>query len=233
MHQLIVLGLLLLLINSCKKEKDTITDIDGNVYTSVTIGTQIWMVENLRTTTFNDGTSIPLITDNTAWRSLTSPGCCWYNNDIYYKKHYGALYSWYAVKADKLCPTGWHVPADVEWTTLENYLIANGYNYDGTTTENKTGKSLASTTNWNLFTSFGVVGDNPVTNNSSGFSAFPGGVRADRGQYQDMGAFAVWWTTTECDDSRAWVYTLTYDWWRGFITVGLLTAGFSVRCLKD
>ena len=100
-----------------------VVDIDGNVYHTVTIGTQVWMVENLKTTRYNDGTAIPLVTDGTAWAALTTPGYCWYNNDsATYKNTYGALYNWYAVNTGKLAPTGWHVPTDSEWTVLTTYL---------------------------------------------------------------------------------------------------------------
>src|SRR5664279_2133742 len=85
-----------------------VTDIDGNVYTTVTIGTQVWMVENLKTTKYNDGTSIPNITDGAAWESLTTPGYCFYNNEAANKTTYGALYNWYTVNSSKLAPTGWH-----------------------------------------------------------------------------------------------------------------------------
>ena len=100
-----------------------VTDDDGNVYHSVTIGTQVWMVENLKTTKYNDGTSIPLVTDATDWHNLLTPGYCWNNNDeATYKATYGALYNWYTVNTGNLCPTGWHVPGDAEWTTLTTYL---------------------------------------------------------------------------------------------------------------
>ena len=100
-----------------------VQDIDGNNYLTVTIGTQIWMAENLRTTKYNDGTAIPLVTDNTTWANLTTPAYCWYNNDAKTNgSTYGALYNWYSVNTKKLCPTGWHVPNDTEWTTLTTYL---------------------------------------------------------------------------------------------------------------
>ena len=110
---------------------EPITDIDGNVYHTVKKGNQLWTVENLRTTSFNDGRPIQLVTDNVTWASLTTPAYCWYNNDIYNKSKYGALYNWYAVDTKKLAPKGWHVPTDVEWDILQDYLIANGYNSDG------------------------------------------------------------------------------------------------------
>lgn len=137
-YPLLALGFVLTLSNSCEKdgtenpsgETGLVTDADGNSYTSVTIGAQVWMVENLQTTKYNDGTAIPLVE---TWNYPIKPGYCWYNKDIANKGSYGALYNWYAVNTGKLAPTGWHVPTDADWTTLENYLMANGFNYDGIT----------------------------------------------------------------------------------------------------
>ena len=100
-----------------------VTDINGNVYHTVMIGNQVWMVENLKTTKYKDGTAIPNVTDNNAWSALSTPAYCWYNNDAAtYKSTYGALYNWYAVNTGKLAPAGWHVATDAEWTKLaENY----------------------------------------------------------------------------------------------------------------
>jgi hypothetical protein len=126
-YSLILVGLVVLICNSCKKEKDSpsnlVKDIDGNVYDTVTVGTQTWMVENLKTTRYNDGTAIPLVTKSVAWETLSTPGYCWYNNDeSTYKAPYGALYNWYTVNTGKLCPTGWHVPGDSEWIVLIDFL---------------------------------------------------------------------------------------------------------------
>ena len=128
----------------------TITDFDGNGYQAVKIGNQVWTVENLRTTKYNDGTAIPYVTDSAAWVNLTTPGYCYFNNMVNADsiRKFGALYNWYAVDTKKLAPAGWHVPTDAEWDTLENYLIANGYNWDGTTDSNKIAKSLAAKTDW-------------------------------------------------------------------------------------
>ena len=117
--------LTIIMLVSCSKKDDpnntvnTVTDKDDNVYHTVTIGTQTWMAENLKTTKYNDGTAIPLVTDSTAWTSLLTPAYCWYNYDATtYKNTYGALYNWYAVNTGKLAPIGWHVATDAEWTTL-------------------------------------------------------------------------------------------------------------------
>jgi uncharacterized protein (TIGR02145 family) len=211
------------------------TDADGNFYTVVTIGTQTWMAENLKTTLYNDGTSIPNVTDNTAWNSLATPAYCWYGNDAStYKSKYGALYNWFAVNTGKLAPVGWHVPTDAEWTTMENYLITNGYNYDGTTTGNKVGKALAATTDWSNNFSEGAVGNDLSKNNSSGFSALPGGGRYyTNGMFSYFGETGYWWTATEFNASFAsYRYTIIY-----FDSMSrqnyYKTVGFSVRCIKD
>lgn len=130
---LFIAGFVMILATSCKKEKDTndppqsvtVKDIDGNIYTTVTIGTQVWMVENLKTTKYNDGTNIPNVTANAEWYNLDSPGYCWYDNNGANKITYGALYNWYAGNSGKLAPTGWHVPTEAEWETLKSYMSAN------------------------------------------------------------------------------------------------------------
>jgi uncharacterized protein (TIGR02145 family) len=160
-------------------------DIDGNVYKTVMIGTQVWMADNLKVTKYNNGTEIPNIKDGVQWAAATAGAYCLYNNDIGNKSTYGILYNWHAVNTRKLCPTGWHVPDDAEWITLENYLIASGYNYDGTTTGSKIAKSLAATTSWAPTTATGAVGntDFPLYRNKSGFSALPGGYRGMQGNF--------------------------------------------------
>lgn len=111
------------------KPSKTVTDISGNIYPFVTIGTQVWMGENLRVEKYNDGTPIPFVTDNAVWAANFTnktklPMMAWYNNDkaTHTANKNGALYNWYAVDTKKLCPTGWHVPTDAEWTTLTTYL---------------------------------------------------------------------------------------------------------------
>ena len=128
---LIVIGLVLMLTNECKKDKKGgneiqfgfVTDIDKNSYKTIKIGTQEWMKENLKTTKFIDSTSIPLVTDSTVWRKLTTPAYCWYNNDeATNKATYGALYNWYAVNNNMLCPAGWHMSSESEWLELVDYV---------------------------------------------------------------------------------------------------------------
>ncbi len=129
-YTLFIIAVISIVVTSgCKKKDESkiteskISDGDGNIYETVTIGTQVWLTENLKATKYNDGTSIQFVTDNTLWATLSTPAYCWYNNDGgNYKDIYGGLYNWWAVNTGKLCPTGWHVPSDGEWTTLTSTL---------------------------------------------------------------------------------------------------------------
>jgi uncharacterized protein (TIGR02145 family) len=194
-----------------------VMDIEGNGYKTVVIGTQVWMAENLKTTKYNDGTNIPNINDNTEWGNLTTPGYCWYNNDANtYKNVYGALYNWYTVNTGKLCPTGWHVPTDVEWTTLTTYL--GGLSVAG-------GKlKEVGTNHW----------QNPNTGatNETGFTALPGGRRYPDA-FDHLGDIGNWWSATEYDASYVWnrdVIYISSEMGRGNYRKN---HGFSIRCLKD
>jgi uncharacterized protein (TIGR02145 family) len=211
----------------------TVTDKDGNVYQTVNIGNQIWTTENLRTTKYNDGSAIPLVTDSVAWSALVTPGYCFYNNTANADsiKKFGALYNWYAVDTKKLAPAGWHVPTDAELNTLENYLSANGYNWDGTTTDNKTAKSLAAKADWVTDTVSGSIGNDLTKNNKSGFSALPSGFRGT--SFGFRGEFAGFWSTTEYDTSNAYMGDLAYSLSGFSIGYDLKWFGFSVRLLKD
>jgi len=211
----------------------SVNDIDGNVYKTIKIGTQTWMAENLRTTKYNDGTAIPAITDNTtAWGNLSTPAYCWYDNDAdIYKNTYGALYNWYAVHTGKLAPTGWHVPTDSEWKILESYLIANGYNYDGSTSGNYCAKSLASNTNWAVFIAAGAVGNDLSKNNRTGFSAQPAGFRDN--DADGLGQFTYWWSSTEDNPNDAINRHLNFYGDNLHPGYSGKSRGNSVRCVKD
>jgi len=214
----------------------TVNDIDGNVYNTITIGTQVWMVENLKTTKLNDGTNINNVTDSIAWRSLGTPAYCWYRNDSRTNKNtYGALYNWYAVNTGKLCPTGWHVPSDAEWKMLEDYLTGNGYNYDETTTGNKYAKTLASDVYWTSSTNIGAVGNTDYTakRNVTGFTALPGGARSAIGSFDYIGSYGSWWSSSEDYAHFAWGRSLSYDSEEMTRFSVTKTLGFSVRCLRD
>lgn len=213
----------------------TVTDAQGNSYAIVKIGDQWWMAENLKVTKYNDGTAIPNVTDATAWAALTTGAYCDYSNSTANGTKYGHLYNWYTVNTGKLAPAGWHVPTDAEWTTLENYLIANGYNYDATTTDNKIAKALAAKTDWTTSTTTGAPGNTLSTNNSSGFSALPGGFRSDSGSFLYLGGTGVWWSATEYGTDYAWYRSLSYG--GAYLDSGSLDSdlqdGFSVRCVRD
>jgi uncharacterized protein (TIGR02145 family) len=232
--------ILFVLLISCKKKDDVesgVRDQDGNLYETITIGSQEWMAENLKTTKLNDGTDIPNVTDDSEWSALTSSALCWYdNNESTNKNTYGALYNWYAASSGKLCPQGWHVPTDQEWTSLENYLAANGYNYDGSTGSNNYAIALASVNGWTPAQETGAVGntDFPEKRNSTGFNGLPGGVRdANQHIFGSIGNYGMWWTSTENNSTEAWDRGLS----SGYSSLGranvLKVHGFSVRCLKD
>ena len=196
----------------------TVSDIEGNIYNIVTIGTQTWMTENLKTTKYNDGTSIPSVTGTTEWSNLTTPGYCWYNNDAAtYKDIYGALYSWYTVNTGKLCPTGWHVPSKDEWTTLATYLGGEGV----------AGGKLkeTGTSHW--------LSPNTGANNTSGFTALPGGYRYTAGEFDFVGIDGFWWSANESNTGWAYSRELDNDYPDFFEFNDPKKAGFSVRCLKD
>jgi uncharacterized protein (TIGR02145 family) len=169
------------------------------------------MAENLRVTKYNDGSLIPLDTSTATWENDTTPKYCFYNNttDSGSIKKYGALYNWHVVNTanpKKIAPIGWHVSSDGEWTILQNYLITNGYNWDGTMSGNKISKSLAAKTDWRFYTTLaGSIGNDLTKNNSSGFSALPGGVRGPFGIFagqgnNDMTSLGCWWSATEAID---------------------------------
>jgi uncharacterized protein (TIGR02145 family) len=241
-YHYIVIGFVLILINSCEKDEKsgTVTDIDGNVYHTVTIGTQTWMVENLKTTRYSNGDSIPNVTDATDWSHIVTPAYCWYDNNVLNKATYGALYNWYTVNTGNLAPTGWHIPTDDEWTILENYLIANGFNYDGTTTgdrvsNNKIAKALASATGWTSYTGEGSVGntDYPAKCNATGFTALPGGYRDYDETFVVIGNFGYWWSATEYSTGRAWGRAMGYSY-SSVLRYDLgKELGFCVRCVRD
>ena len=223
----------------------TVTDQDGNSYPYLTYGDQVWAVKNAEMITYRDGTPIPQVTDATEWANLTTGAWCYHDND----PSNGKLYNWYAIAGihdndentpnKVLAPEGWHVPSDAEWTELENYLIANGYNYDGTTIENKIGKSLASTSEWNSSTNNGDVGSNQILNNSSGFNAPPKSYRIENGEFYSQGVHAMFWSSTESlnfNFPMAWNRYLSYDSKNLFRDASLSTdknSGLSVRIVSD
>lgn len=197
----------------------TITDVDNNSYSTVTIGTQVWMKENLKTTRYNDGTYISKMEDSLIWKGLTTPAYCWFRNDsVKYKSDYGALYNWYTINTEKICPLGWHVPADSEWTTLANYL-------GGETIAGSMLKESGST-HWSIL--------NTDATNSSGFTALPGGYRDGYdGNYGFQTIYGAWWSTTPFNETLQVVRVLLGDETSLSKEYNGKNNGHYVRCIKD
>jgi uncharacterized protein (TIGR02145 family) len=213
-----------------------LSDIDGNVYKTLVIGTQVWMAENLKTTRYNNGTAIPYIANSTAWAALTSGAYCNYNYLPVNSKAYGNLYNHYAVADEqKLCPTGWHVPSDVEWTVMEDYLIMNGYNFDGTTEGNKYAKALASATGWTSNSGIGTVGnvDYPDKRNITGFTALPGGYCRSNGTFPYDKFYGFWWSSSESSASNGWSRYIRCFESHVNREGRNKNQGLSIRCIKD
>jgi uncharacterized protein (TIGR02145 family) len=188
-------------------QAQTVKDIDGNIYKTVTIGTQVWMA------------------DDKAWKTLTTPAYCWYKNDATANKNkYGALYNWYAVNTNKLCPRGWHVPTDIEWRTLTNYLGG----------ESVAGGKLkeTGTTHWES--------PNTGATNESGFKALPSGYRNYAGGFDDSGSNVeifrsngCWWSSTELYTFNAYYRRLYNSLSDVYSSLSVKQCGYSVRCLRD
>jgi uncharacterized protein (TIGR02145 family) len=216
----------------------TVTDIDGNVYNTVTIGTQVWMAENLKVTKYRNGDAIPNITDNTQWYNLTTGAYSNYENNTTNGNTYGRLYNWHTVGTGYLCPTGWHVPTSEDWISFRDYLMLNGYNFDGSSGGNNIGKSIASTTGWEFSPITGAVGntDYPEKRNVTGFTALPGGLRHQIGMFANIKEATSWWLATENSSysSLAWV---AFMWYEHSSVIDATdehkNVGQSVRCLKD
>ena len=203
---------------SCEKDKTPVTgeqviDIEGNVYNTVTIGNQVWMVEDLKVAKYNDGTIIPNITEKATWQNSASGAFCWYNN----VEKWGTLYNWDAVNSGILAPAGWHVATHADWTTLIDYL--GGYDLAGGKLK-ETGSAR-----W--------TSPNTGASNESGFTAQPGGSRQGDGTFSYFGGGAYWWTSTEFDTLNSWI---RYIFWSGSEIYRDHTdknGGHSVRCVKD
>lgn len=237
---------------SCKKDKESedsnptknnpylnpnltygsVTDIDGNKYATIQIGNQVWMAENLKTTKYNDGTTIPNVTDNTAWTALTTSAWCYYNNDSKHNNIYGKLYNAYAVESDKLCPKGWHVPTKEEWNELRGSVGG------------ESGKKLKSAGTIEAGTGLWYSYTNYEGTNSSGFTAVPGGFRAGGfdefkgdGISKNLGFDGVWWSSSSSElygtISRYVIRAWYDDYATGVDESGFNRDGFSCRCVKD
>ena len=192
----------------------TTVTYNGYTYKTVVIGTQTWFAENLQTEKYNDGTSPTYITDNTQWANATTGAYCSYNNDATMRATYGRLYNYYAVNTGKLCPSGWHVPSDAEWTKLIDYL-------GGKTVA---GGKMKATSGW--------ASPNTGATNESGFFALAGGFRGSLGSNW-VGNDCYFWSSTQYSDNAAWLLALYYNDAAANRGSDFKTIGYSVRCLKN
>ena len=204
-----------------------VTDIEGNLYKTVVIGTKVWMAENLKVTKFNDNTDITLASADVDWIVLTGAGYCWYSNDPDFNKPvYGALYNWHAANSANICPTGWHVATDAEYNALETSLgLAQAdvdiWGWRGT----DHGSKMKSATGWN-------AGENGT--NTSGFTALPGGYRYySDGEYNGQNSIGYFWTATEHDTDRGWYRRLDGNSAAVYKASTDKRAGKSIRCVKN
>jgi uncharacterized protein (TIGR02145 family) len=203
-------------ISSSITEK--VKDIDGNIYKTVKIGDQVWMSENLKATKFNDGTSIALITDNKSWEAAQKPAYCWNMNNSANKAIYGALYNWLTVSTNKLCPQGWHVPSDDEWSQLINLL--------GSVPEAGGKLKETGTIHWSS--------PNTDATNTSGFTALPGGNRNINGTFEDVGKYCGWWSSdksTDLENNSSW-WGVSYNYGSSISSITDMKVGYSIRCIK-
>jgi uncharacterized protein (TIGR02145 family) len=199
-------------------KQGSVADIDGNYYNAVKIGTQVWLAEDLKTTRFNDGTPINRVADASLWGKLTTPGWCWYANDsVEYSFPRGKLYNWYTINSGKLCPTGWHVPSDTAWKTLQHFL--GGDSIAG-------GKLKAYGT---IFWRY----PNHHATNESGFSAIPGGYRNSSGVFSYSSIFDKWWSSNGIGSEATSYWYVYHATSYLYQNISLRMMGYSVRCLKD
>jgi uncharacterized protein (TIGR02145 family) len=228
-------GITLVLLISCKKEDEpnVVKDIDGNVYKTVIIGDQEWFAENLKTTKYNNGTPIPNVTSNSDWSNLTSGAYAWYeNNEATYKNAYGALYNWYAVNTGNLCPTGWHVPTDAEWSQLISHIDPSADPTEWSESEIAGSKLKSTRTAPDAHPRW--ESSNTVATDEYGFSALPGGSRYDvSGRFYDVGGYGFWWSSTEDGASYAWFRYMHFG--NEYVARSNYSKklGLSVRCIRD
>ena len=210
-------GVILICAGFAGCHSNSVKDIDGNKYKTIHIGEQVWMAEDLKTTKYNDGSAIPLVNDYDKWSKLITEGFCWYNNDNTDKRANIALYNWYSVATNKLCPKGWHVPTDAEWEALGIFL--GGPPVAGGKMKEK---------------GFGHWKEpNILATNESGFTALPGGFRSFNGSFSYIGKSGYWWSSTEYSGTNSFFFNLRYKYSDLYRYIADKPNGFCVRCLLD
>jgi uncharacterized protein (TIGR02145 family) len=192
----------------------TVNDNDGNAYKTIKVGSQTWMAENLKTTKFNDNTPIPFVTEVSIWSALSTSAYTWYNNDSI---TYGALYNWYAVNTGKLCPAGWHVPSDDEWTGLTTFLGGDSIAGDKI---KETG-----TLHW--------LTPNTEATNESGLTGLPGGYRSNIGSFGNIKQIGYWWSSTSFNSIDAYYRFISSFYKPVLRSNSSKRGGFSIRCVMD
>jgi uncharacterized protein (TIGR02145 family) len=196
----------------------TVTDIDGNIYGTIIIGLQEWMAENLKVTKYLNNDPITYVPNETVWGGLSTEAYCWHDNLNADFITYGALYNWYAVNDSRgLCPAGWHVPSDAEWSILTSYL--GGVNVAGDKIKE------CGTAHW--------WSPNASATNETCFSALPGGMRDLNGVFGINEAEGFWWSSTQYNSSNAHYRSMYYDWGGVYVDWAIYRYGFSVRCVKN
>jgi len=208
---------------------------DGEQYATVLIGSQCWMAENLKATTYRNGTPITNVTDDELWEYQVSGAYVWYDNDITWKDKYGALYNWYTtIDANGLCPTGWHVPTHDEWTALTDFIGGTGSPHGN---ELKSCRQVNSPLGGACNTSEHPRWHEHHTEYGTddyGFSGLPGGGRYYLGEFGGIGTHGYWWSSSESYSNNAWHRGLSaYDGGVGVFDFDDKRSGFSVRCLRD
>ena len=216
---------------------NTVTDVEGNVYNTVVIGSQTWMAENLKTTKYANGDEIGTTSSSTIDISGEyMPKYQWaYNGDENNVATYGRLYTWYAANDSRnLCPIGWHLPTDTEWNTLKDYLMENGYSYDGKIGRNTIAKSLATDYGWMPSDKTGAVGntDYPSYRNKTGFAGLPSGLRYHTGEYKLITEICSWWSASVFGINAYYHGLYKSHGYLSYSNIGK-NYGHSIRCIKD
>ena len=207
--------------NTGKKNKKglptvTVTDADGNRYTTMEIGKQLWTVQNLRSLRFNDGTVIRKVTNPKEWEFCHTPALCFYKNSIdpVFISRFGALYNWWAVSTTEhggIAPEGWRVPTDEDWSELQKFVRKKTGKTKGNDCSESPAKALCSTEGWNESDVPLSIGNDTDKNNSTGFSALPGGFRNYGGSFSFLGYNGYWWSSSEETVSNACMRFLRFS----------------------
>lgn len=223
---LFLAGLLTICLSSCSKDDESapgpakVRDQDGNEYTIIQVGDQVWLKENLKTTHYNDGTPIAHFPENEQWLAAESGAYSWYDNDPENKDDFGALYNVYVAKSEKICPVGWRVPKNIDWFRLEQYASS----LEGPTSSNLRDEDKSF---WNS-----KPGSYTGTNRT-GFSARGSGGRDDQGSFIELKEFATWWVAEENYHAPLWGKAISIYDTRMLNIVSDLPLGLSIRCIKS